>query len=415
MKKYIKHLSSLYRRPTLNGIDGPIEERYANPFELFFDLVFVIALSKLAILFKSSNVIMFVQALLMFSVIYTIWFTLTKYTVMFLKKETNYWMRAMVFIVMLPMIFFLSIEDITTPLGNFTLYFTLAISKFSLALIFRDSIENAPLNHITVSHVYRSIAKYKILVTALLMINAFVINIYVQLVVLFVVSIVELRIIPRRTRRIQNEHAFKMPINYNLFIERQLLFLILVFGESLVSVVHHIDYSYGIFTIFNVIVMFITMFLFYVRISEEVEHNPKLIKKSNNIYYWLKANLVVFILYQEISDFPHQYETVGHLEMRSILIICFVLVYYACEHLRMNKANLNGKEDKEEKLFYKTDIRLLYIMLLIPIILIVFHPNMLIVNLLLMAYFMLNVGALPYREHLISHKLDEIFDEESKK
>ncbi len=414
MKKYLKHVDSLYQRPTLNGIEGQLEERYANPFELFFDLVFVIALSKLAVLLKSSNILMFIQAILMFSVIYSVWFTLTKYTVMFLKKETNYWTRLMVFIVMLPMIFFLSIEDITTPIGNFTLYFTLAISKFALALIFRDSIENAPINHITASHVYRSIAKYKIVVAGLLMINAVIMNVYIQLLVLFFISIVELQLIPKRTRKIQKEHRFKMPLNYDLFIERQLLFLILVFGESLVSVIHHIDYTYEVYTIFNVIVMFTTMFLFYTRVSEEVEHNPKLIKKSNNIYYWLKANLAVFILYQEISDFNHQIKTFGHIEMRSIIIISLVLVYYALEHLRMNKANLKGKKDKQERLFYKTDIRLLYIMLVIPVILLLVHPNILIINLLLMIYFILNVAALPYREHLIKEKLDEIFHEEYK-
>ncbi len=410
MKRYVRHVASLYQRPMLNGIDGELEDRYANPFELFFDLVFVIALSKLAILLKSENPLSFIKAILMFSVVYSIWFTLTKYTVMFLKKETNYWTRAMIFIVMLPMIFFLSIEDVTTQFGNFVFYFTLALSKISLALIFRDTISNGPLNHITVSHVYRAISKYKLIVAALLMVNALIMNSLIQLLILTIVFIIEIIIIPRRSRQINKAHKFTMPMNYNLFIERQLLFLILVFGESLVSVVHYINFHNGFISILNVVIMFMTMFLFYVRMSEEVEHNPTLIKNSNSIFYWLRVNVAVFVLYQEISDFAAQYEELGHISERSAVIIAIVLVYIVIEHLRLNRANLIGKDNKEEKLFYKTDKKKLYLMLLIPIALVFIHTNIIVINLLLLTYFTLNVIALPYREHLISNKLDEIFE-----
>lgn len=401
MKKYLSHLKKLYQRPVLNGIDGEIQERYANPFELFFDLIFVIALSKLAILLKIGGTIYFIQTILMFSVIYTIWFTLTKYTVMFLKKDTNYWTRASIFIVMLPMVFFLSITDVTSPLGNFTFYFTLALSKFSLAVIFRDSIVNAPLNHITVSRVYKEIAKYKIVVTILLIINALVLNHTIQLSVLGIITLIEVFIIPKQTRKITRSLPFKMPMNYNLFIERQLLFLILVFGESLVTLVHHIDYQHGFLSIVNVFVMFLTMFLFYIRISEEVEHNPKWIRHSNNVFYWLRVNLSVFVLYQELSEISAEYAHDNTINQSSVLIIIAVLIYIVFEYFRLNTQNLKVKTAEQKRKFYIVDTKLLFVMLVIPGLLFFMHSSLLMINILLLIFFGLHVIALPLREHLL--------------
>lgn len=406
MKYYIKHVRSLYKRPLVNGIDGMMELRAASPFELFLDLIFVIALAKLTSLLELQTIFSFFEATLLFFIIYSIWFTLTTYTVMFMKKEVNYWTRAMIFLVMVPLIFFLGVNNIQDDHQIMIFCMSLATSKLILALIFRDSIINAPLNNIVISKVYLAMAKAQIISAVLLMIAAFSHNQTIFLVLLTIIAIREVIINPyKRERYVRNSFA-PFLINKQLFMERQLLFIIVIFGESLVTLITNITSSGTPYASLNIIVAFSIMFMFYMRISEESEYNKPIIEMSNNLPYWLVTDYMIFLLFFVISTIPHNFARHGHIQPPILMLLILILIYIATGHLHLDIKNLKLAENTVDKVFHKVDIKTLICMYLVIISIALFHGSVVIIYFQILIFFLLHIVALPFRSHLISKKCE---------
>lgn len=401
MNYYLKHLSSLYTRPILNGIDGNMELRAASPFELFLDLIFVIALSKLSYLFELQTIYGFLEATLLFAIIYSLWHTVTTYTVMFMKKETNYWTRAMIFLVMLPLIFFISIQSFETHVQVMIFCLSLAISKILLALILRDSIINAPLNNILTSNLYLSISKTQLISSILLIIAAFIDNNLLFAILLVIIAVREVILVPHIHKKTIRQSFSPLLLNKQLFMERQLLFIILIFGESLISVVNNIASNPTPLSVLYIILVFSIMFLFYVRISEETEYNTELIDRSNNLSYWMIMNYIIFTIFAVISMVPELIEHHHHLPISYLVILLAIMLFIATEHLRLNLKRLNKLSRPIDKVFYKVDNRMIFLMYVVCGLLLIFHNSVLVIYILLLIYFLLHVIALPFRSHLI--------------
>lgn len=406
MNHYLNHVKSLYKRPTLNGIDGSMDLRSASPFELFLDLIFVIALSKLSLIFEHQTITTFVEATLLFMIIYSMWFTLATYTVMFFKSETNYWTRAMIFLVMIPLIFFLSIQNLDSQNQVFIFCISLALCKLFLALVFRDSIINAPLNNIVTSNLYLMISKHQTINGILLLIAAFVPNRTLFLVILIAVALTEVLIIPIKQRKIINKSFAPLLLNKQLFMERQLLFIILIFGESLITTVSKISGIYNLQTFLYILVSFSIMFMFYMRISEESEYNSALINRSNNLNQWLANDYVIFLLFLQMSEIPTLFAEHNKLPLANLLVIVTIMGYISIEHLILAKRNLKSVTDPVEAIYHQVDIKCLYAMFTLTMILLFFHSNILIIYLNLLIFFLLHIAALPFRHHLIADKCE---------
>lgn len=406
MKHYIKHVGSLYKRPLVNGIDGAMELRAASPFELFLDLIFVIALAKLTTLLELQTIFSFFEATLLFFIIYSIWFTLTTYTVMFMKKEINYWTRAMIFLVMIPLIFFLGVNNLQDDHQIMVFCMSLAISKLLLALIFRDSIVNAPLNNIVISKVYLAMAKAQIISAVLLMIAAFSHNQAIFLILLTAIAIREVIISPIKRKQYVRKSFAPFLINKQLFMERQLLFIIVIFGESLLTLITNITSSHTDYASINIIVAFSIMFMFYMRISEESEYNKPVIEMSNNLPYWLVTDYMIFLLFFVISTIPHNFAEHGHIQDPILILLIMILIYIATLHLYLDIKSLKTLDNKIDKVFHKVDFYSLIIMYIIILSITIFHSSVFIIYLQVLLYFLLHIIALPFRSHLISKKCD---------
>ncbi len=404
MKPYIDHIKSLYLRPTLNGIDGNMELRSASPFELFLDLIFVIALSKLSSLFESHTLIAFLEGTLLFAIIYSLWHTLTTYTVMFMKMETNYWTRAMIFIVLLPLIFFLGIENLNTQQEITIFCFSLATSKMFLSLIFRDSIINAPLNNIVTSNLYLMISKNQFISALMLLIAGLVKNKVLFLTLLVIIAIREIVLISYKKKQIISKSFSPLLINKQLFMERQLLFVILIFGESLIGIVENLANHINLVSIVNIILVFSIMFLFYVRISEECEHNSALIERSDNLLEWLTNSYIIYILFLILSTTPELIHEHGSLPPFNLFLLIIILVYTSLEHIRLNNKNSEAITDPIENVYHKLENKMLIAMFAATFLLIPFHENTTVIYIILLVYFILHVLALPFRRHLIEDK-----------
>lgn len=404
MNHYINHVKSLYTRPTLNGIDGNMQLRSASPFELFLDLIFVIALSKLAHLFESNTLFGFLEATLLFIIIYSIWYTLTTYTVMFMSKDINYWTRAMVFVIMLPLMYFISLNSISTRKEIFVFCFALGLSKLLLALIFKDSIVNAPLNNIVMSAVHRSIAKTQLISAGLLFIAPLFNSNLILITILIFIAIREIIFIPRAKKKIIAKWSAPYLLNKQLFMERQLLFIILIFGESLIAILNNIDFSSGPLELLNVIILFSSLFLFYMRISEETEYNSRLINDSDNMRYWMLADYGIFLLFIVMSSIPHQFSEHGHLSLSSLVLLEIILIWLAASHHINDRITLKSAKTNIDRIFYDLDIKTIYLMYLVALSLLIFHGSELVIYMHILIYFLLHVLALPFRKHLIADK-----------
>lgn len=406
MSHYLNHLKSLYVRPTLNGIDGNMELRSASSFELFLDLIFVIALSKLSTLFESQTLVSFLDATLLFMIIYSLWHTVTTYTVMFIKKETNYWARAMLFIIMLPLIFFLGINNLNTRNGIMIFCFSLAISKIFLALIFKDSIVNAPLNNITTSNIYLMISKNQLISALMLLIAGIVQSKLIFIILLVTIAFREIVVIGIKKRKIISKSFSPLLINKQLFMERQLLFMILIFGESLIGIVKNLAYHVDLLSLFRIAMVFAIMFLFYVRISEESEYNSALIQRSDHLFAWLVNNYVIYLLFFILSTTPELIEEHGQLPLFNLVILTSILIYTALHHMYLNNKNKNDISDPIEAIYHNIEHKMLIGMLIVTCLLIPFHGSTTIIYGILLIYFTLHVLALPFRRHLIEDKCD---------
>ncbi len=406
IRHYLRHLKSLYQRPTLNGIDGNMELRSASPFELFLDLIFVIALSKLAYLFEVNTFISFFEATLLFVILYSLWHTVTTYTVMFMKTETNYFTRAMIFLIMLPLIFFLSIQNISSQNEIMIFCFSLATSKIFLSLIFKDSIVNASLNNITTSNLYLLISKNQLISAIILMVAAFIHVKVIFILLLIIVALREAILVPYIQRKAIEKSFAPLLINKQLFLERQLLFIIVIFGESLVSIINSISNHFTIISVFHIIIAFTILFLFYVRIYEETEHNSALSDSSTNLVMWMTFDYMIFILFLLISMLPELFESHKHIPIAHLSILISILNGIITSHYALNKTNLETITNPIDALYYKIDNKMLALMFIVVIILSVFHNSITIIYMLLLLFFSLHVIALPFRRHLISNKCE---------
>ncbi len=404
MKHYVNHIKSLYIRPTLNGIDGNMELRSASPFELFLDLIFVIALSKLSSLFEAQTIVTFFEATLLFAIIYSLWHTLTTYTVMFMKKETNYWTRAMIFIVLLPLIFFLGIDNLNTQQEIAIFCFSLATSKMFLSLIFRDSIINAPLNNIVTSNLYLMISKNQFISAIMLLIAGLIQNKALFIALLVIIALREIPLISYKKKQIINKSFSPLLINKQLFMERQLLFIILIFGESLIGIVENLANHVSLVSVVNIIMVFSIMFLFYVRISEESEYNSALIERSDNLLEWLINSYIIYILFLILSTTPELISEHGSLPSFNLLLLIIILVYTSLEHIRLNNKNTQAISDPIENVYHSLENKMLIAMFVVTFLLIPFHSNTTLIYTILLVYFILHVLALPFRRHLIEDK-----------
>lgn len=404
MNHYLSHLKSLYVRPTLNGIDGNMELRTASSFELFLDLIFVIALSKLGSLFESQTLVTFLEATLLFMVIYSLWHTVTTYTVMFMKKETNYWTRAMLFIIMLPLIFFLGIDNLTSQKEIMIFCFSLATSKILLSVIFKDSIVNAPLNNITTSNLYLMISKNQLISAIMLLVAGIVQNKFIFISLLVIVAFREIVVISLKKKDIINRSFAPLLINKQLFMERQLLFIILIFGESLIGLVENLAHDVNLISFIHIAMVFAIMFLFYVRISEESEYNSALISRSDHLFNWLVNNYIIYLLFFILSTTPELISEHGKLPFFNLVCLLTILLYTAFQHIHLNNQNKATVADPIEAIYHNLEHQTLVAMIITALLLIPFHSNTTVIYTIILIYFVLHVLALPFRRHLIEDK-----------
>lgn len=400
MKTYFKQLKKLSHRPILNGSNGVMKNRYATPLELFFDLIFVIALGSITHIFSSFTFSNILFGILIYSTMYSTWFYLTIFNVMYMKQDINYLLRLILFLIMLPMIFLLSIDNLDTASNIQMLVGTLGITKFMLAIAFRDSISSTKVKYVGVTKTYKMVSIFLIVSSLLLMSVIFVPKIKYLMIILSLVFLIEMLIINLYQKKIEKKFTSTILIDKKLLSERQLLFLILIFGEGLISLIHSISFESGIIKVLNLTLFFAITYLFYIRIYEETHHNEKMIQNSTNAYKYFLLSLNILILFLILGSIPQIIINIGYIPFKVQLTLFCLLSYICITHIIYNFNRLKEKIPKKNKIFHSFDLYMLTLMQILLFFIFIIDGQGTYVYLLVFIFFLLHVIALPFRPHL---------------
>lgn len=395
-KKYIKNIKYVFQRPTLNGLYGEFEERSAHPLELFFDLIFVIALANIAHHLEHMSLGSLLSSLLLYFVVYSIWYSITEYSAMFMTKQTNYFIRLMIFLIMLPMVFLTGITEFSSPNAIKIISLALASSRLMIGYIWRDAVINAPINNISLSIVYKMVSNFYMIAGSLYILVLF--NVKLFLFVLICNVIIESIIIPIKVRKIKKKLFFKVPINQELLIERHLLFIILVFGEGLVQAINTTNLDYGIEGILSPILLFSIAFVFYLRVFEEFSVSDYM-TNVDGTWRYLTLNFFLLFLFTVLGTIPHIIHEHHYLPFETKLLIFGLLQYVVISHTVVNIMQIHRYRCKNYE-FFVLDLITLGIMAIVAFG-IFWINSVLATYLLVLIFFILHVIAVPMRAHII--------------
>src|SRR5687767_10264738 len=138
-------MSRAKSRPRLLTLDSESNERHASWLELFFDLVFVLAVAQAAqILVKNSDFAGFLKFAVLFIPVWWSWVGFTFYADRFESGETSY--RVLTFAAMLAVAALsLTLDGAFTPSGDLPLVVTYALVRLVLITLYARSAYHIPL------------------------------------------------------------------------------------------------------------------------------------------------------------------------------------------------------------------------------------------------------------------------------
>ncbi len=412
MSNYFTYLKKAFEKPVLNNDGTTVINRTASPLELFFDLIFVILFANIGHLFYEPTFSNMLLAIALFLSIYMIWTNMNMFFMRFFGS--TYKIRFGLIIVMIPLLVLAGIEDFHTQRSVYLIVFGFFLSRVTLIVLwYRSVVINETIdNQIFKWGVKIDITGFSISASMILLV-LFWPTVLVLSSVLLISIFVEYGYIKYRYSKLTKGngsllHNDKMPgVDYKLLKERHLLFLILIFGEGIVSSIHAFSTEGELFiSLFHMLLIFIIVILFFTRVYEEfliLEYTKE--KSENFLYTHLVFSFILLILFSILGAIM---SSELDIELAYRIIISIILMYISISHFFNNRKKSIGITSISQKDFKKIDQRMNILMFLIAI-LILFITNQTFFLLLLMLYFILHIVAMPYRYQLFKVKLyDEI-------
>ena len=212
-------------RPRLLTLDSESGERHASWLELFFDLVFVLAVAQLAqILVKNSDLTGFLKFVVLFIPVWWSWVGYTFYADRFEGNETSY--RVLTFAGMLAVAALaLTLEGAFTLTGDFPVVITYALVRLVLITLYARSAYYIPLA--------RGLSAQFIIglgIAVLMFVGSLALDPPARYYVWAAAALVELSIPFLNLRATRS-----IPYDYSHIPERFGLFTIIVLGEAVLA------------------------------------------------------------------------------------------------------------------------------------------------------------------------------------
>ncbi len=389
MQRYFQQLKRSFELPQLRNEYSLDEERSAHMMELFFDLIFVAALSSIGHLFVHPTLQSILAGVILYFAVYRIWSLITQYLVYFFSA--SYFHRVFVFVAMVPLIFIIGLDNYNDKLNIILLTSSFALSRVSIFVVWRTSVV---LNEQTTNLYIRKYAKSESiinLVTAFIFLIPIInVEIFIPIVVVALITENIMAAVASRTNI-----YLKPAVDYELLKERHILFLILVWGEGIITAIGTINFENGLFPeMFMPLCLFVIVYLFFIRAQEEygiLEYTDENVNSFSRLH--LTFPLVCLTLFQVLGGIVNGHE---HISFLSKLIIIADLMYITCWHLFSNLDLLSEMKNNQFREYLEFDNKLLYIQFVI-IGLSYFIENNYLFILAVLVFFILHSLALPKR------------------
>lgn len=396
--EYFSNLKVAFKRPYINGVDGKYFKRGSDPLELFFDLIFVVTLAKISNQLHYLTPSNIFYSFILFVTLFLIWYNVTKYAMYFISNKSDYFLRTMIFLVMIPVLLISGINDYSSPEAIRILAGLIGITRLICAYIWRDAIINAPINHIATSKKYKFVSQ-RLKVSAGVTLLGIIFP--EQFIIFLIISLIlETIFMPIVMRKKHNKGL--IDFDTILFNERKLLFVILIFGEAITKTFSVYDITAGLKTAITPLMIFAIIYLFFLRLNEETQiRNTK--KETTSIYLNAVFNFFLILLFSVLTVLENSQLHGEEISFFTISVLVFILTYISVAHYINNYISLKKKSQKIKPLrnFYVLDQTMNILMLLVAMIILIFHPTGNIVIFEVLIFFFLHSVAVPLRFQFI--------------
>ncbi len=373
---------------------GP--KRSADPLELFYDLIFVAALGNLSHILHEFNIENLIKSLLLFMIIYFTWYYVTYFSALQLKNtktgKSNIW-------VVLVIIF--SIVNVIMMLSGMGFENNETYVIFSIGLALNQLIPMI-INIITVKirntdedSRYIFYVPFLFSCTMLSLVPIYLKTILSVYLVLFLILIIQFV----GAYFVNKKYPTSLQVRENiseLLIERHLLFMILIFGEIIISILSTISVDNLVNDLIYALLCTGVALSIFLRIKQETKMEGLFKKVESDFFRFSITNYVLLVLLILLSRLPEIVSVHGYIPEPIKIIFLLISIYSFISHNNNVKRGIKGENRK----FYQLDRILLYPYLIINIFMYIFIDSVFIYAFLLLISSLIHLLAIPFWKNI---------------
>ncbi|WOO89164.1 low temperature requirement protein A [Mollicutes bacterium LVI A0078] len=380
--------------------------RQVDPMELFWDLIFVVTLRYIIDAYVVNfSMFTFVVGLLVFLETYIFWTNINVYSVNFYDVSHNN--RFLLNLMLSPLLIIAAITDYTTEGSIYFLALSLVLLKLMQAYIWARAIKvhKTDKSYRSLNTMYSSEIKVY-LICALIAAMLFIVPHFV-IPVLIILILVELLLPSYFNRKKRIVYAF----DRILIAERYLLFIILIFGEGFIGVVHIFQHSdpLSVYDLARGLLIFWTLYAMFLKLYDEYTIHKERISTTFMIFlttYVVSSMLLISALI--VIGLSHDHVTLALRTVGIMGVIAYNVTYAYNSYRYLNKRKEHLLECDIK--YYKRDLYQSIATLAVSVIAIAFISNTFVLLIVLCATIIYSTKHISIRSQIV----EDIFEEDHK-
>lgn len=380
--------------------------RQVDPMELFWDLIFVVTLRYIIDAYVVNfSMFTFIVGLLVFLETYIFWTNINVYSVNFYDVSHNN--RLQMTFMLSPLLIIASITDYTSH----TAIIFLGLSLTLLKLMQAYSWSRAVKVHVTdksyqsLNYMYKNEIRVYLICALMSTSLFFVPTLVIPVLMLLIVTELFLPSLLNRNRKIV--YAF----DRILIAERYLLFIILIFGEGFIGVVHIFQHTSPptLEELIRGLLIFGVLYAMFLKLYDEYTIHKERISTTFMIFlttYVISSMLMISALTVVALEFEQVTFALRIVSILGVTAYNLTYAYNAYRYLNKRKEHLL----EEDIRYYKRDLYQSIIALAVSLIAIIFISSTLVLLIILSAIIIYSTKHIAIRSKIV----EDIFEEDHK-
>ncbi len=380
--------------------------RQVDSMELFWDLIFVVTLRYVIDSYVADfSMFTFIVGLLVFIETYIFWTNINIYSVNFYDVSHNN--RLLLTLMLSPLLIIASITDYTNVESIYYLGLSLTLLKLMQAFIWGRAIKvhKTDRSYRSLTYMYSNEVKVYLICAAISLL-LFVIP-SAEIIILLVLILTELFLPSFLNRKRRIVYAF----DRILIAERYLLFIILIFGEGFIGVVHIFQHHNPIHIIDLVrgLIIFWTLYAMFLKLYDEYTIHKERISTTFMIFltsYVMSSMLMISALIVIGVSYEHVTLPIRIVSILGVAAYHLTYAYNAYRYLNKRKEHLLEADIK----YYKRDLYQSIAILALSLIAITFISSTIVLLIVIAGLIIYSSRHIAIRSQIV----EEIFEEDHK-